>query len=135
VIRELLDNLMLVVRKAIQFHRVSRAKFLEFQQETQQSLHNIEDAIIRLTGKPYVDKFLDDDVSCIRLGRNRIYDSLNRQPVYEENIIYGEKDVEAINLVGKVELLSNKQYVQPLSLAPTIALVEHPLQVQLITNF
>jgi hypothetical protein len=38
---------------------------------------------------------------------------LNRKLVYEENVSDGENDVEATNLVEKVELPLEKQYVQP----------------------
>jgi hypothetical protein len=75
---------------------------------------NIKDTIFRLTGKPFVDRFLDDDVSCVRPVCNHIYESSNRKPVYEENVSYGEK----------VELPSKKQYVQPQPLVPTIVPVE-----------
>jgi hypothetical protein len=75
---------------------------------------NIKDTIFRLTGKPFVDRFLDDDVSCVRPVCNPIYESSNRKPVYEENVSYGEK----------VELPSKKQYVQPQPLVLTIVLVE-----------
>jgi hypothetical protein len=51
-------------------------------------LRSIEDVVIRLTGKPYVDKFLNDDTSCVRLVRNHIYGSPNKQPVCKENINY-----------------------------------------------
>jgi hypothetical protein len=58
---------MRVVSEPIQFHSISSAELLEFQEEMemQQALNNIKDAVFRLTGKPYVDRFLDDDVSCI----------------------------------------------------------------------
>jgi hypothetical protein len=52
---------------------------------------NIKDAIIRLTRKPFVDGFLENDVSCIRLVCNHIYESSNRKPVYEENVSYSKK--------------------------------------------
>jgi hypothetical protein len=124
---------MQVMSKPIQFHHISRSEFMEFQQQMQQALRSIEDVIIRLTGKPYVDRIIEDDASCIRLFRNRIYESLNRHPVYEDNINYNKKDVKAIKLVEKVELLSEKQYVQPQSLVSTTAPVEeHPPQVHLI---
>jgi hypothetical protein len=86
--------------------------------------HNIKDAIIRLMGKPFVDRFLDNDVSCVRPVCNHIYESLNRKPVYEENVSYGEK----------VELPSEKQYVQPQPLVSTnVPMEEYPPQAQLIT--
>jgi hypothetical protein len=91
VIRELLDDLMRVVRKPIQSHRISRAQFLELKQETRQVFRNINDAIIRLMGKHFVDRFLGDDVSCIRPVCNHIHESPNRKPVYEENVSYSEK--------------------------------------------
>jgi hypothetical protein len=47
---------------------------------------------------PYVGKFLDDDVSHIRHVRNHIHKSPNRHSVYEENINYGEKDADVVNL-------------------------------------
>jgi hypothetical protein len=73
---------------------------------------------------PVYEDLSDNDVSFPQPVSNRIYDSLNRKPVYEENVSYGEK----------VKLLSEKQYVQPQPLVPTIVPVEeYPLQVQLIT--
>jgi hypothetical protein len=58
---------------------------------------------------------------------NRHPESLNKHPAYEYNINYGEKDVEAVNLVEKVELSSEKQYVQSQPLVPTTPPVEeHP---------
>jgi hypothetical protein len=53
------------VSKPIQSHCISRAEFLELKQETQEVFCNIKDAIIRLTEKPFVDRFVDDDVSCV----------------------------------------------------------------------
>ena len=47
---------------------------------------------------PYVDRFLDDDISHIRNVCNCIHKSPNRHHVYKENINYGENDVEAVNL-------------------------------------
>jgi hypothetical protein len=102
------------VSKTIQSHRISKAEFLELKQETQQVFRNINDAIIRLTGRPFVDRFLDNDVSCVRSICNHVYESPNRKPVYEEKISSDEK----------VELPSEKQYVQPQSLVPTTVPVE-----------
>jgi hypothetical protein len=86
---------------------------------------------------PYVDRLLDDDVSCIQPICNRICESLNRQPAYEENINYGENDVQAVNLVEKVELPSKKQFVQQLFVPTTTPMEEQPPhpppQVQVIT--
>jgi hypothetical protein len=87
---------MRVVSKPIQSHRISRAEFLELKQETQQAFCNIKDAIIRLTGKHFVDRFLDDGVSCVRPIFNHIYESPNRKPVYEENVSYSEKNGVAV---------------------------------------
>jgi hypothetical protein len=50
---------------------------------------------------PYVDRFLDDDVSHIRHVRNHIHKSPNMHSIYEENI----------NYVVNLELPSNKQFV------------------------
>jgi hypothetical protein len=47
---------------------------------------------------PYVDRFLDDDVSHIRHVCNHIHKSPNRHSAYEENINYGEMDVDVVNL-------------------------------------
>jgi hypothetical protein len=75
-------------------------------------------------GKPFVDRFLDDDVSCVRPDGNHIYESPNRKPVYEENVSFSEK----------VELSLEKQYVQPQPLVPTtVPVEEYPPQLQLIT--
>jgi hypothetical protein len=63
---------------------------------------------------PYVDRFLDDNVSHIRHVCKHIHKSPNRHSIYEENINYGENDVDVVNL----ELPSEKQYVQPPSLIP-----------------
>jgi hypothetical protein len=57
---------------------------------------------------PYVDRFLDDDVSHIPHVCNHIYKSPNRHSIYEENINYGKNDVDVVNL----ELPSEKQFVQ-----------------------
>jgi hypothetical protein len=76
---------------------------------------------------PYVDRFLDDEVSPIRHVRNHIHNSPNRHSTYEENINYGERYVEAVNLVKKVELPSEKNYVQPQSLVPTNTSMEEQL--------
>jgi hypothetical protein len=74
--------------------------------------------------KPFVDRFLDDDVSCVRPVCNHIYESQNRKPVYEECVSYSEK----------VELPLEKQYMLPQPLVPTIVPVEeYPPQAQFIT--
>ena len=69
---------------------------------------------------PYVGRFLDDDASHIRHVRNHIHKSPNRHFVYEENINYGEKDVDVVNL----ELPSKKQFMQQQLFVPTTILVE-----------
>ena len=83
---------------------------------------------------PYVEIFLDNDVSHIQNVGNHIHKSPNRSFVYEENIKYGERDMDVVNW----ELSSNKQFMQPLLFDPTtIPMEEQPpppsLQVQLIT--
>jgi len=65
----------------------------------------------------------DDDVSCVQPVSNHIYEFPNRKPIYEDNVSYGEK----------VELSSEKQYVQPQPLVPaTVPVEEYPPQAQLI---
>jgi hypothetical protein len=56
----------------------------------------------------------DDDISCVQPVSNHIYESPNWKFVYEENVSYSEK----------VELPSEKQYMQPQPLVPTIVQVE-----------
>jgi hypothetical protein len=104
VICELLDDLMRVVSEPIQFHSISSAELLEFQEEMemQQALNNIKDAVFRLTGKPYVDRFLDDDVSCIWPVRNRIYGSLNKQPVYKRIVIMMKEIFKPLSWLKKL---------------------------------
>jgi hypothetical protein len=73
---------------------------------------------------PVYEDLSDDYVSCIQLVSNHIYESPNKKPIYEENDSYGEK----------VELPSEKQYVQPQPLVLAIVPVEeYPPQAQLIT--
>jgi hypothetical protein len=67
-----------------------------------------------------------------------IHKSPNRHSAYEANINYGERDVEATNLVKKVELPSEKQFVQQQLFVPMTTPVEEQLppslsQVQIIT--
>jgi hypothetical protein len=57
---------------------------------------------------PVYEDLSDNNVSCIQPVSNHIYESLNRKPIYEENVSYSEK----------VELPSEKQYVQPQPLVP-----------------
>jgi hypothetical protein len=69
---------------------------------------------------PVYEDLSDDDVQPVS---NHISESLNRKPIYEENVSYSEK----------VELLSKKQYVQPQPLVPaTVPVEEYPPQAQLI---
>jgi hypothetical protein len=83
------------------------------------------------------DRFFDVDVIHIRPIYNHIHKSPNRSFAYKENINYGERNVEAVNLVKKVELLSEKQFVQQLFDPTTTPMEEQPspppLQTQLIT--
>jgi hypothetical protein len=66
----------------------------------------------------------EDDVSCIQPVSNHIYEFSNRKTVYEENVSYSKK----------VELLLEKQHVQPQPLVPTtIPVEEYSPQAQLIT--
>ena len=86
----------------------------------------------------YVDKFFDDDLIHIQHVPKHIHKSPNRHSAYEANINYGERYVEAVNLVKKVELPSEKQFVQQQLFVPTTTVVEEqllppPSQVQLIT--
>jgi hypothetical protein len=115
---------MRVVSELIQSHHISRAEFPELKKETQQAFRNIKDAIIRLTEKHFVDRFLNDDVSSIR-------------PVLTifMNLLIGNPYMKRILVtVKKVELLSEKQHVQPQSLFPAIVPVEeYPPQAQLNT--
>jgi hypothetical protein len=55
---------------------------------------------------------------------NHIHKRPNRHYAYEENINYGERDVEAFNLIKKVELPLEKKYVQPQLLVLTTTQVE-----------
>jgi hypothetical protein len=142
----------------------SRAEFQKFRQTVQQEICEMREMLERMQMSshwshrnndakddygirrkpvhyPYVGRFLDDDVSHIRHVRNHIHKSPNRHSVYEENINYGEKDADVVNL----ELPSKKTYVQPPSLIPTTTSMEEQLspprpqmqlpspQVQLIT--
>lgn len=53
-----------------------------------------------------IDMFVNAIEGHIGAIHNRHPESPNKHPAYEYNINYGEKDVEAINLVEKVELPS-----------------------------
>jgi len=69
---------------------------------------------------PVYEDLSDDDVQPVS---NHIYEFPNRKPIYEDNVSYGEK----------VELSSEKQYVQPQPLVPaTVPVEEYPPQAQLI---
>jgi hypothetical protein len=113
----------------------ARSQQAHFQEQVLQSMREL------------LDEFLDDmkrrtntivnkyGGSCVGAVHNRDPESPNRHPAYEENINYGENDVEVINLV---ELPSEKQFVQPLPFVPTTAPMEEhppppPPQAQLIT--
>jgi len=52
---------------------------------------------------PVYEDLSDDNASCVQPVSNHIYESPNMKLIYEENVSYGEK----------VELSSEKQYVQP----------------------
>jgi hypothetical protein len=133
-----------------------RADFQEFRQTRRQEMHQMREIIKRMRigpnhnhmyndthvdyrirvrhtrhqwlasiNRPLVYEDLsDDDVSCIQSVSNHIYESSNKKPIYEENVSYGEK----------MELPSEKQYVQPQPLVPaTVPVEEYPPQEQLIT--
>jgi hypothetical protein len=69
---------------------------------------------------PIYEDLSDDNVQPVS---NHISESPNRKPIYEENVSYSEK----------VELPSDKQYVQQQPLVPaTVPVEEYPPQAQLI---
>jgi hypothetical protein len=82
--------------------------------------HTHHQRLAPINRAPVYEDLSDDDVSCVQPISNHIYESLNRKFVYEENVSYSEK----------LELPSEKQYVQPQPLVPTIVQVEkYPPQV------
>lgn len=48
---------------------LSKAELTKFQRSSEQSIHELQDTVIRLTGKPIqfhsVDRFLDNHESCV----------------------------------------------------------------------
>jgi hypothetical protein len=78
---------------------------------------------------PYVNRFLDDDVSHIQHVRNHIHKFPNRHSVYEE-INYGENDVDVVNL----ELPSEKQFVQLQLFVPMTTSVEETTTMSYTTG-
>jgi hypothetical protein len=86
--------------------------------------HTCHQQLALINLPPIFEDLSDDDASCVRPVSNHIYESPNRKPIYEENVSYSEK----------VELPSEKQYVQLQLLVPaTVPVEEYPPQAQLIT--
>jgi hypothetical protein len=108
----------------------ARSQQAHFQEQVLQSMWEILEDM-----KQSIDTFVNKYGGCVDAVQNHDSESLNRHPAYEENINYGENNVEVINLV---ELPLQKQFVQPLPFVPTTALIEEhppppPPQAQLIT--